>query len=520
MHGVTARGDGSSAGSVPRLARVLAAAGVVSVLLGLCVWRIACVRSGPDPDTDAYGHFLIARQLLATPLQLRIHWVWLPLYHLLLALPIALGATLDQIRQANALATALPPLLLGCALARGWRGAAPASRATFGVQHDRVLDDPVVLGAVLLTAINPLLIQLGTTGQMEVFFCTLLTLAVALLAWERFSGAALVLSALVLTRYEGWAVAAAVAAVLLQRRRRSRLMPGEWACVLAPGACVLAWAALRRLGGEPWFGFVLDTRAFAERALGDSARGGTLGALLSLVRYVAIVPWRYFGPAAACALLGVGPTLRRHGVWLVAPGLAILAFLTLTSLMRSQLGLDRHFTSVVPFAATWIAHGLMRIVAGLGSMLERALDPRRARRLRWLAAAPFILSTSACSYEGLMTWRDATREALREPRAVAALLRATPPDALIVCGDAAIEVLSELPPGRFSRLPPALLEAQLAELHPARHAYIVQRTRQLGDWARAGVVVYGALDGPADAFVVMRVTADEMAHVNGVRHGG
>lgn len=521
MHGLSARGDAASSSGTARLLRSLLGAGLASLLLGLCVYRLMCVHAGPDPDTDAYGHFSIARQLLATPLELRIHWVWLPLYHLLLAGPVALGASLDQVREANALAAGLPPLLLLWALARP-KHEAPGSPGSATPQLPSTPLSLVPLGAALLAAASPLLVQLGTTGQMEVCFCTLLMLAVALLTRERFGAAAAVLGALVLTRYEGWAVAAVVSAVLLGRRlfARTPLGAGGWACALGPGACVLAWAALRRLGGEPWFGFILDNQAFAERVL-DGAHSETPSAVLPLLRYLVIVPWRSFGLAAACALLGVGPTLRREGIWLVAPGAAILAFLTLSSLTRSQLGLDRHFTSVVPFAATWIAHGLARLVAQLASALERLGAPARSRQgAAGLVLLAFALSMATRVSDSLGGWLAATRQALREPRAVAQFLRGTPAGAPIVCEDAAVVVLSGLAPERFVRAPlDAGFEARLGELSRSSDVYVVHRARNLRalaspdslsrglptrGWLSHGALSYGALDGAPDALVVLR----------------
>ena len=509
--GDSAGGDSAGAGPAPRFVAALLGATLVASTLGLCAWRFACVRAGPDPDGDAYGHYLIARQLLATPFELRIHWVWLPLYHVLLAALVALGATLDRVRQVNALGAVLPPLLLLWALARERRAArhpGPAAEA-------RARLPLVALGAASLTAASPLLVQLGTTGQMEVAFCALLTLAVALLVRERFAAAAVALSALSLMRYEGWPVAAVVAAVSLWRRLIARvpLARGEWACVLAPGACVLGWAALRWRGGEPWFGFILENQAFAEQALDGSARAGSLA--LALARYTLLVPWRTFGLAALCALIGIGPTLRRHGVWLVAPGLAILAFLTASSLTRSQLGLDRHFTSVVPFAATWISHGLGRIAARVMSLTRPELGPALARAAATLALAPFLVSLALQLSDGLDGWLGTTRAALPAQRAIALALRGAAPDARILCADASIEVLSELGPERFEHVSVVgQIEARIAALVAERDVYVVQRARALRG-AGAGAVLYGDLEGPPDSFVLMRFEARRPAP-----HGG
>jgi hypothetical protein len=480
--------------------RALAAIVLGTTLIGACAWRLACVQVGPDPDTDAYGHYVIARRLLETPLNFKIHWVWLPLYHAVLALPVWLGASLDDVRSMNALGAALPPLLLFGALSarprRPWRWGAG-----------------VPLIAALLTATSPLLMRLVTTGQMEVFFCSLLVLASALLARERFGWAALVLCALVLTRYEGWAVAALVAVVLVHAHRTGgrRLGAGALASMLLPGLCALAWVTLRRLGGEPWLGFLLDNQAFAARVL--ERHPETLGALGGLGRYTLSAPFRVFGVSAAFALIGLRRALREEGVWFVAPGLGILGFLTLSAMMRSQLGLDRHFLSVVPFAAIWIAHGGARVVEAI----ERTSE-RRWARLN-LPAALILCAALAIGVgrqlEGsLSIWWNTTRTALREPREVARFLRFTPESSLIVCDDAMVEVLSGLPSVRFVR---ARLEAQtpsqVVEWARARDVYIVNRARNLGAFSDVGPPSYGTLDGPPDAFVAIRVPA-RAAHTN------
>src|SRR5688572_490983 len=152
--------------SVEHNGRWLSILSFCALTLVLCAWRLHCVTLGPDPDTDAYGHYMIARQLLETPENLRIHWVWLPSYHALLALGVWLGVSLDGVRCVNAMLAAVPPLLLFFGLARGRAGEAP----TFVPWLAAVL----ALGA-------PLAVQMGTTGQMEVWFsCLLLGIALAL----------------------------------------------------------------------------------------------------------------------------------------------------------------------------------------------------------------------------------------------------------------------------------------------------------------------------------------------------
>ncbi|HTV21019.1 MAG TPA: hypothetical protein VMG12_20175 [Polyangiaceae bacterium] len=470
-----------------------------AVLAGLCVWRLACVSVGPDPDTDAYGHYVIAQQLLETPWNFKIHWVWLPLYHLLLALGVALGAGLDQVRAANAIAATAPALVLFWALARKARGE-PLERAVAGL-------------AALLTALSPLISQLGTTGQMEIAFCLLSTLTTLSLSERRFGLAAVGLSALVLTRYEGWAVAAVVGAELVRQHWAERRWPraNVWACFVAPLASVIAWAALRRSGGEPWFGFIADNQAFAERVIDRFPSGHDV--LRGFARYTLEVPFRAFGFALPFVALGISRTWRRSGVWFVAPGLAIIAFLTLSSLSHSQLGLDRHYLSVVPFAATWLAHG----VARAAEWLAAAREVRRLRRVGLTFAALsacIALGAALRLHSAARDWWERTRTALAEPRAVAEFLRSTPEASLIVCDEASVEVLSGLDRSRFLRTHlDERLAPLVAEQTRSRDVFIVNRARRLGAFLHAGPARYGALDGPPDAFVAIEVRTD-------ARHAG
>src|SRR5271163_4349086 len=78
----------------------------------LALWRGACVLAGPDIDTDAYAHHMIARAILADPGDLAVHWVWLPLFHYLQAPFIAAGGTMNGVRWANVALTALLPVVV------------------------------------------------------------------------------------------------------------------------------------------------------------------------------------------------------------------------------------------------------------------------------------------------------------------------------------------------------------------------------------------------------------------------
>jgi hypothetical protein len=460
--------------------------------VALAAWRLDCVTLGPDPDTDAYGHYVIARQMLETPTNLRIHWVWLPFYHGLVALAVAAGATLDHVRSGNALLGTAIPLLLWWELSRNTP------------RQAGLLERAVPYLAALLAAAAPIGMQLGTTGQMEVFFTFLLLAAAAFARREQYGYLALVLSVAVLTRYEAWAVVAAVAAVSGFRRlvAGTPIPRGVIGAVLGPGACVLAWAALRWRGGEPWFGFILDNQAFAEGVLERHAPADWQ--LAALGRYVFTVPLRVLGVVAIFAALGVWRSLHKEGIWWVALPAAVLFFLTLSSLTRSQLGLDRHFYAVVPFAATWAAHGVGQIASWVG-----ASSARRFTVPSFALLAGYVVGGALLGLETWMgEWRQVTRTALPEARAAGQFLRTTPPGSVIVCDEASVEVLSGLASERFVRAHVAEgSRRHLAELSRGRDVFVVSRASRVGALEGWGALAFGTPDAPGEAFVALHIPA-------------
>lgn len=460
--------------------------------IALASWRLDCVTLGPDPDTDAYGHYAIARQLLETPTNLQIHWVWLPFYHGLLALAVSAGATLEHVRSGNALLATAIPLLLWWELRRS----APRGAG--------LLDGAIPYLAAFLAAATPLAMELGTTGQTEVFFAFLLLAAATFARREQHGYLALVLCVAVLTRYEAWAVVAAIAAVAAGRRlfAGARLRPEVLGAVLGPAACVLVWATLRWRGGEPWFGFILDNQAFAEGVL--EGRATASGQLAALGRYIFTVPWRVLGVVAIFAALGVRRSLAKEGIWWVALPGAVLFFLTLSSLTRSQLGLDRHFFAVVPFAATWAAHGLVQLATWLGALSTRRLTVTSFALLAACLVGGTLLRLGIWTRE----WRDVTRTAQRDARAAGQFLRTTPPASIIVCDEASVEVLSGLPSARFVRARVGeSSRTLLAELSKARDVFVVSRASRVSALDGRGALAFGALNAPGDAFVALHVPA-------------
>src|SRR5580693_347797 len=119
-------------------------------LLTLAAWRGACVLAGPDVDTDAYAHQMIARAILADPRDLAVHWVWLPLFHYAQVPLVLLGGSLDAVRWINVLLTAALPVVLF-----------EYVRRTSKSGQSRMAPESTALVAALVAACCPIVMQMG-----------------------------------------------------------------------------------------------------------------------------------------------------------------------------------------------------------------------------------------------------------------------------------------------------------------------------------------------------------------------
>lgn len=501
------------------------ALGVVALglaLVALALWRAACVLAGPDVDTDAYAHHMIARAILADPRDLAVHWVWLPLFHYAQVPLVALGGTMNDVRWANvALSAALPALLFSYV------------RRTTRSGDEPMTADATALVAALLAAACPIAMQMGTTAQSEPLFA-LLALGIAI-AFERrrYGATAAMLSAAVVLRYEAWAIFATVAALtlgeplLLKRARRgSDGVPAapeparRWLVVVAPAAVILVWAALRRPVDGRWFGFLGQTHEFASQAVVDAAGSrGPVGLVRDALYYPLFVAVRVLGPAVALAAFGLPRAWRDQGPRFVLVLAACLGFVSLTWVNRSSLGLDRHFVAVVPLYATLAAQG----VRAVADRLARWVSPRASERAARITARAVAATLSVASLAVLgamllvwMTfWRASIDRGWPERAALGAYLRSLPPAPTIFCDDATLEILSGLDRRRFDRHwmdDPHTWDLVAAAAKADGVTYVATWQRKLVGHERAGQVVFRGTDVPGDpnsGVTVMRVLPDE-----------
>jgi hypothetical protein len=480
--------------------------------VALAVWRGACVLAGPEVDTDAYAHHVIARAILADPRDLAVHWVWLPFFHYLQVPLVALGGRLVDVRWANvALSAALPVVLF-----RFVQRTATSHRAEIPAAA-------IALFAALVAAACPIAMQMGTTGQPEPLFA-LLVLGVAITYQERRYGAAAAMLGLAAgLRYEAWAAVGTVAGLALVEPwwRRHRGLAAErdawrsWIVVGVPVAVVVAWATLRRPFDGRWFGFLRETRQFASGAMHQtSALDGGLSRLVSDALYYPVsVPIRVLGLALPLVPLGVVRTVRQQGGRFVLVLLSTLGFITLTWVMRSSLGLDRHFVVVVALYATFAAQGASTLADGAAWAAGRiGLASRPGRLVGAVASAVSLSGLLVALYVWMGFWRGSIERGWPHREELGAYLRSLPDSSLIFCDDATLEVLSGLDRRRFDRH--WIDDSHTWELvdnaaHVRGAAYVATWTDKLRGHEGAGEIVFRVRENredPSSELAVMRVT--------------
>jgi hypothetical protein len=360
---------------------------------------LACVREGESPEDrppddvvagtfaaihyaalgltlshyDARAHLLVARRVTdsLTPGWRQLGGSWLPLPHLLNLLPV----TWDINYRTGASAVALS---IG-ALAWGLASFARYLRGYAGVE--------AALVAPLVILANPNVLYLQSTPMTEPLLIGLsLAALVAVCEWSSSPHpstrrrAGWLLAALVLTRYEGWFVAAGLAAIGGTDTRRGFLTPrwrireaGRLAVypALAIGAfLVLSWASTGQL---------LVTSGFFEP--NNPARHLPLAAL----REVASATYDLAGPVVtALGIAGVA-----IGLWRARrPGLLPTLLLPLALLLPALLPISA-FDAGHPYRVRY----MVPIVAALGALSGFAIGavPPRARALAAAAIAATAL---------------------------------------------------------------------------------------------------------------------------------
>jgi hypothetical protein len=316
-----------------------------------------------------------------------------------------------------------------------------------------------------------------------------------------YASAALLLSAAAMLRYEAWASLATVGLLLGVEPwwRRARGRPGaehagrRWMVVAAPVVFILAWAALRRPVDGQWFGFLRQTREFA-----NDATHTKLGAARDALYYPLWVPLRVMGAVLPLVPFGVVRTVRQQGARFVLVQLACLGFVSLTWVMRSSLGLDRHFVCVVPIYATFAAQGAVVLADWIARRARRATV---GRAVAGILAVAMLVGLTVQLEVWMGFWRASIQRGWPERTALAVFVRGLPAAGTIYCDDATLEMLTGLDRRRFDRHwmdDPHTWDLIEDEGHDRGPVYVATWRRKMQGHEAAGDIVFTAGADPVD----------------------
>ena len=356
------------------------ATGVVAAILGaFAAWHYHTLGLTLS-HYDARGHLVVARRIFdsITPGWQQIGAVWLPLPHLLNALPVQIDLLYRS--GASAVAISIASYAITAAaiawIVRRITGSAPAAVA-----------------AAAVFAMNPNVVYLQSTPMTEPLLLATTTVAVAMLiAASRFAGIAFALACL--TRYEAWPVAAtALTAAGWVRWRAGEPLAdaarGIARIALYPAGAIVGFSIFSRVVIGEWFvsgGFFVPEN----KALGDA--------------------WLAAKEIAWAAQRLSGPALT----WIGGIGLLVAVLASVVALRRAHprrqwtadalIAISPLAMAAIPWAAFYRGHPFriryivpLMAVEAIGAGVTAGLVPRRLT----VAAAVALAAVAAAELRPL-----------------------------------------------------------------------------------------------------------------------
>ncbi len=276
-----------------------------------------------------------------------------------------------------------------------------------------------------------------------------------LLAWqrERWRLSALSLTLAVMLRYEAWPLLPVMLAVgVFEKRTRETAV--VW---FAPGVAVVLWVVLHRVGSGEWFWFLRENRAYVESAWHEFALATRPLPKVEhpWIWYAYTVPFLSAREWLWIAAPGVPWFLARGPRSLVIPSVALLATVTFVWVTKRNLGLERHFTVLIPAYASAFAAGVAVPVSWIASRIHW----RRERVMRAMVVLAVVWScvsfAKARTRKRARLLRGHAEAAFVSERAVVDVLRARArAGSTIYTSTAVIEALTGFEGSRFRRWKP------------------------------------------------------------------
>jgi hypothetical protein len=370
------------------------------------------------------------------PDDLSIHWVWLPLFHYLSAGAILLGAKMDTIRFANVFIWTLIPVFLFFFL--------------FKKQKENNLF--IAFVSSFLCALFPIGILMGTTAQPEPLFSLLILLYIISISNNKIIISSILLSLTCILRYEAWAVLMVTFLLYIYDivKNKNSIINKNILNILLPGIIILIWAVLREPFDGKLFGFLFQTQQFANDALKEtnSFQGGFFKIITDLIHYPIFVPAIFTGINIIFIPFGLSKFYKQNKYFFYS-SIGILIFITASWMMKSNLGLNRHFMALIPFYTTLTAYGIINA----SNYLKRFSDKISIlNRINIKTSLITIIFVSCFIYlvMWLYIWSNNYQESFPERKASAEFIKNLGDKNTIFCNDAIVEIFSDIDFKRFN----------------------------------------------------------------------
>ncbi len=318
------------------------------IIITIVLFQIFFIFKIPDIDTDSYAHHIISRDIIKEPYNLSIHWVWLPLFHYLQIPFILADINFNTLRFLNIIIWVLSVYLFHYYLS------------------DKNLSTS--LPASIIFSLSPLGILMGTTVQPESLFLFLFIYFLISIEKEKYIISAFLLGLASLLRYEAWSIVACLVIVILLKPKMFNLNFTKnkkiYFIVIIPIILVLFWTILRYFSDGKLFDYLSGTHRFANEALQQksSLDKGIFGLITDIFYYPLYIPFIFMGINMIFVFFGIKTSFKKFPLLFVM-SFSILIFLTLSWVIKSNLGLNRHFLILVPFYSLLSAEGLIVVIS-------------------------------------------------------------------------------------------------------------------------------------------------------------
>lgn len=403
---------------------------VILVILAVSVFQLFIIFSYPDIDTDSYIHFVISRNLLSEPSNLSLHWVWLPLFHYVQMFFVFTGMGFEFVRVLNVMLYISSAVLVFLYL---------KSR-----QHKNSLKIAAV--ASLTCILFPLGFLMGTTAQSEILFMLLVFLFAVLYEKKKFVAASVILSFTVMLRYESWAVVFFFLLLkIFESLKNKKFKPDlSYLSVILPVIVIFIWSLLRIPFDGKFLAYIFDTKEFVTGAIGEnySYQNDPFIVIDELLHYTLWIPLIYTGFTLFLIIFGLKKAVKNHPAVFLC-GISILFFITLSWIFKSSLGLNRHFTALIPFCSVCAGYGFFNVT----DYIEKKTGKNYQKRILILFLINAVVLFAAWSYVYLGEFKSGFPERMQ----TAEFIKQLSPDKKIFNNDAVLEVLGNFDKNRFEK---------------------------------------------------------------------